>query len=270
MAKGRAYYQRLARQAAMAAGIDPRLFVRQIAAESGFNPTAGSPAGAQGIAQIMPATARGWGVNPLDPEAALTAAARAMRKYVDSYGSYRNALVAYNAGPGRVGKPLYAETANYITRILGGSDPKGTTRRTRMTTPTASSGRAEALRFIFQDQPGFLDAISVEASTPRSPDAPPLPRVSGTGLGFALKLAERYGLPVTSTTGGKHAPGSYHYQKRAADLGLGAGGKRLELYARQHPRQFAEFYGPMNWHIENGRIQQGAYPDHSDHYHVAR
>lgn len=112
-------YRAAAQAAAQKYGIDPGLFTAQIQQESGFNPTARSPAGAQGIAQIMPATARGWGVNPLDPIAALDAAARNMAAYSKKYGGYRNALIAYNAGPGRVGKPLYAETANYIKRIMG-------------------------------------------------------------------------------------------------------------------------------------------------------
>lgn len=108
-----------ARRAARKYGYDEDYFVAQIEAESGFNPDAVSPAGARGIAQIMPATARGWGVDPSDPRASLDAAAKNMAQYRKKYGSVRNALVAYNAGPGRVGKPLYKETENYINKILG-------------------------------------------------------------------------------------------------------------------------------------------------------
>lgn len=113
-------WRTVARRYARRHGLNPTLFERQIGEESNFNPNARSPAGATGIAQIMPGTARGWGVNPNDPRASLNAAARAMAQYVRQYGSYRNALVAYNAGPGRVGKPLYDETRNYINKILGG------------------------------------------------------------------------------------------------------------------------------------------------------
>lgn len=120
-----ANYEQVARRAAARYGLNPNVFVRQIRAESGFNPRVVSSAGARGIAQIMPATARGWGVNPDDPNAALNAAAKNMASYVRKYGSYRNALVAYNAGPGRVGKPLYSETANYIARILPNGEPTG-------------------------------------------------------------------------------------------------------------------------------------------------
>lgn len=94
-------------------------FPNQIRQESGFDPNAVSPAGARGIAQIMPGTAQGWGVDPMNPRAALDAAARHMREYVDRYG-VRGALIAYNAGPGRVGsRNLPTETQNYIRSILG-------------------------------------------------------------------------------------------------------------------------------------------------------
>jgi len=117
-------YVEVARAAAEAAGIDPDLFVRQIAAESGFNPNARSPAGAIGIAQIMPATARGWGVDPRDPVASLYAAARAMANYLRQFGGdWRLALAAYNAGPGNARRALrsFPETRAYVQRILGES-----------------------------------------------------------------------------------------------------------------------------------------------------
>jgi soluble lytic murein transglycosylase-like protein len=114
-------YRRLARRDARKYGLDPNVYGRQIQQESSYNPNARSPAGAIGIAQITPATAKAWGVNPRDPIASLDVAAREMAKYVKQYGSIKNALVAYNAGPGRVGGHLPAETQNYLRTILGGS-----------------------------------------------------------------------------------------------------------------------------------------------------
>lgn len=98
-------------------------FPAQIQQESGYNPNAVSPAGAQGIAQIMPATAQGWGVNPNDPVASLQAAAEHMRGYMDKYGNDpKMALAAYNMGEANLAKygPTgLPETANYIQTILG-------------------------------------------------------------------------------------------------------------------------------------------------------
>lgn len=117
-------YRAIARREALRQGLDPNIFVRQIGAESGFDPNARSPAGATGIAQIMPGTARAWGVNPNDPVASLRAAAKNMAGYVRRYGSYENALRAYNAGPGAIAASRgYAETNNYVAKILQGRDP---------------------------------------------------------------------------------------------------------------------------------------------------
>src|SRR4051812_43319246 len=117
-------YRAAARRAAQKAGVDPGVFERQIQQESGFDPDARSPAGAVGIAQIMPGTAAGWGVDPHDPIASLNAAARNMASYVRKYGSYENALRAYNAGPGRIqASHAFAETNAYVQRILHGHSP---------------------------------------------------------------------------------------------------------------------------------------------------
>lgn len=111
-----------ARKAALRHGIRPEIFLRQIQQESGFNPHARSPAGALGIAQIMPATAKGWGVDPLNPKQALNAAAKNMARYVDQFGNYEDALRAYNAGPGNVKASRgFAETNHYVQTILRGT-----------------------------------------------------------------------------------------------------------------------------------------------------
>ena len=121
-----------ARAAANRQGIDSNLFVRQINAESAFDPYAVSRAGAVGIAQIMPTMHPG--VDPTDPYASLDYAARLMRGYINHYGDWRRALIAYNAGPGRLepGNRYYlpqstilsnafagGETMRYVAKILG-------------------------------------------------------------------------------------------------------------------------------------------------------
>lgn len=120
-------YRAEARRAARRHGLNPDIFERQINQESGFaqdviSGRRRSSAGALGIAQFMPGTARGLGVNPLDPKQALDGAARLMSSYVRKYGNYRDALVAYNAGPGGVGHPP-AESRNYVASILGNKNP---------------------------------------------------------------------------------------------------------------------------------------------------
>lgn len=91
--------------------------------ESGGNPAAVSPAGAQGLMQLMPTTAQGLGVDPWQPAQAVQGAARLLSQYLNSYGSVPLALAAYNAGPGAVeqygGVPPYTETQKYVTKITG-------------------------------------------------------------------------------------------------------------------------------------------------------
>ncbi len=106
-------------------GIDPALLTGLIRAESNFDPNATSPAGAQGLTQLMPATAAGLGVtNPLDPAQAIEGGAKYLRQQLDRFGGDASkALAAYNAGPGAVerfgGIPPYEETQNYVRRVLG-------------------------------------------------------------------------------------------------------------------------------------------------------
>jgi len=131
MALSTSAYVAIARQDAIANGISPDYFVRQIQAESGFNPQAYSPAGAVGIAQFEPATAAGLGVDPYNPISALAGAARYMASYAKQYnGNYAMALAAYNAGGGTVQYAvaagganwmnfLPAETRQYIYKIMG-------------------------------------------------------------------------------------------------------------------------------------------------------
>ncbi|MDR0936543.1 MAG: lytic transglycosylase domain-containing protein [Oscillospiraceae bacterium] len=93
--------------------------------ESGFNPNAVSAAGAQGVMQLMPATAEGLGVdNPLDPVQNIMGGARMVANLLERYdGDVTTALAAYNAGIGNVAKyggvPPFGETQAFISRVLG-------------------------------------------------------------------------------------------------------------------------------------------------------
>ena len=116
-------YLRMARQAAQTHGIPTDLFLRLIQQESGWNAQAVSVKGALGLAQLMPQTAASLGVNPHDPANNLAGGARYLRQQFDTFGDWRLALAAYNAGPGAVQRygeiPPYAETQNYVRVIMG-------------------------------------------------------------------------------------------------------------------------------------------------------
>ncbi len=116
-------YEGLFSQAAQRYGLSPTLLAAVARQESGFDAGAVSPAGAQGLMQLMPATAAGLGVrNPFDPAQAVDGAARLLRDLVSEFGRTDLALAAYNAGPGAVhrygGIPPYAETRHYVPAVL--------------------------------------------------------------------------------------------------------------------------------------------------------
>lgn len=111
--------------AAQQHGLDPKILTALLKQESGFNPNAVSPKGAQGIAQFMPATAQEMGVNPLDPNSAIPGAAKYLAQNRDKFGGDMvKALAAYNWGPGNVAKwdgdisKLPPETQKYVQAIM--------------------------------------------------------------------------------------------------------------------------------------------------------
>ncbi|SDS43693.1 Cell wall-associated hydrolase, NlpC family [Nocardioides scoriae] len=104
-------------------GVSPALLSAVAKAESNYDPRAVSPAGAQGLMQLMPGTARGLGVaNSFDPAQAVDGAARMLRDLIHRFGRTDLALAGYNAGPGAVmkyhGIPPYQETQNYVRKIM--------------------------------------------------------------------------------------------------------------------------------------------------------
>jgi soluble lytic murein transglycosylase-like protein len=121
-------------RAAQRWSVSAALLAAQLFRESRFNPFARSPAGAQGIAQFLPSTARAYGLrDPFDAEGAIDAQAHLMRDLLRSFGAVPLALAAYNAGPARVRAcgcvPPIPETQAYVADILGllagAGDPAG-------------------------------------------------------------------------------------------------------------------------------------------------
>lgn len=160
-------FRGIVREAAKKYRLSESLIFAVMRAESGFNPNAVSPAGAQGLMQLIPSTARLVGCrNSFDPEQNINGGAKYLRQMMDRFGRVDLALAAYNAGPQAVerygGIPPYNETRNYVPRVLkyyrefGGvgslnlaaatsSTTRSTTRRSstnRRSTPAAESTRS--------------------------------------------------------------------------------------------------------------------------------
>jgi cell wall-associated NlpC family hydrolase len=115
-------YAGLVEQAATNTGVPASLLAGVLQQESGYNPDALSSAGAEGIAQIEPATAAAHGINPYDPASAIEGAATLLAGYHATFGSWSLAAAAYNAGPAAVqqagGIPANGQTPAYVQNVL--------------------------------------------------------------------------------------------------------------------------------------------------------
>ena len=119
-------YDRMVNRIARTYGVESALLHAVISVESRYSPKAVSKAGAIGLMQLMPETAKRYGVvDPLDPLQNLRGGARYLRYLLKKYNNDRNlALAAYNAGEASVAKygnqiPPYPETTNYVPRVMG-------------------------------------------------------------------------------------------------------------------------------------------------------
>ena len=116
-------FDELIARAAARHGLPPAMIKAVVKAESNFQPHAVSDKGAQGLMQLMPATAEDLGVDqPFEPEDNVLGGSRYLREMYDRFGDWEHALAAYNAGPGAVdrfgGIPPFAETQQYVERVL--------------------------------------------------------------------------------------------------------------------------------------------------------
>ncbi len=120
----KASIQTMLQKVASEENIDYNLLDAITNAESNYNPTAQSGAGAQGLMQLMPATAKSLGVkDPFDPEQNARGAAKYLKGLIAQYGDVAIAVAAYNAGPGNVKKyggiPPFKETQDYVKKVMG-------------------------------------------------------------------------------------------------------------------------------------------------------
>jgi len=178
--------------AAVRFGLPVDLIEAVIAAESGGQARAVSPAGAMGLMQLMPGTwaqlrgRLGLGTDPFDPADNILAGAAYLRELHDRYGA-PGFLAAYNAGPGRyeaslAGRPLPLETRLYVERVAGQSNGRGW--------DAFGWGQAD-WRAVGLFPPAWSQGLGAPASSPRpAMTAEPLARASATD-GAALFVGWR-------------------------------------------------------------------------------
>ena len=118
-------YEGIIREAAAIYRVDPSLIRSVMQAESGFDASAMSRAGAMGLMQLMPDIAAAFGVvHPFDPRENIMAGTRLLRELLDQHrGNLKLALASYNAGPTAVAHygavPPFRETRNYVKKVTG-------------------------------------------------------------------------------------------------------------------------------------------------------
>ena len=191
-------------------GMDPRLVQAVIQAESAYNPRAVSSAGALGLMQLMPATARQLSVaEPLSPEQNIRGGVAYLRQMLDRFGSVELAVAAYNAGPGAVeryrGIPPYAETRAYVQRVMGlyrgGS--------TILVGFSGGGGPSQPHALVRDAAPSMLQRALAAGALPvvaRSASAPPgRPAAVRASAGPSTPAAARTGIVTAAAS--RRAPG---------------------------------------------------------------
>lgn len=254
----------LVRAEAARQGVDPNLALRVAGQESGFDQSAVSPKGAGGVMQLMPKTARGLGVDPTDLNQNIRGGVTYLKQQLDTFKDPRLALAAYNAGPAAVrragGVPNFAETKNYVGKIMGDQSQSG-----------ADIFGAEAPASA-APQDGSGADIFAAAPAPARPAAPPVPAPAvapqaapevSQRLGFEQGFAKPYGkaaelLGATGSSMGLHLPG--WLKTAAANLQAAQADSDQQHFAGMAPGKAGQFVGNMasTSYLPGGPMTSGA------------
>ncbi|MEK4025521.1 phage tail tape measure protein [Sporosarcina sp. FSL W7-1283] len=193
-------YAKEINKAASVYGIDPQLIAAVIKAESNFNPNVRSSAGAQGLMQLMPATAKSLGVkNSYDPEQNIMGGVKYLSQQLKAFGGdIKKALAAYNAGPGNVRKyggiPPFKETQNYVNKVINSFNSTKSTAAAQQGTASVADYYLNNSAFKFASGFGKRPAPKKGASTDH----------------MGIDLSSKKGTDIKAVRGGKVVANAYH------------------------------------------------------------